>query len=503
MLLLEHGASSPEVDVEPSLSQPARYPATRAACTALGYGLLYAALRTALNRFAFQNGWTILWPLNGLTIALLIMRPRAQWPVLLFGIEVGTGLGHWLDHNPLSTVLWYRALSLTEVLISASLLPAFSSLADWLRRPHIYHRFFASVLLGPGVSGLLTALIFHHLQGRPYLVTFNDWATADALGIAATMPLILSFRSPELRGLVSPSALPRTLGILAFALLCATLSLAVSTYPLLFLLYPVLLLVDVLLSFAGAALAICMVCFLAVWLAIHDYGPFGRWPSGLLLSRDAGLQIYLGFHILALFPASLRILERKRLDEELRDVNVQLTMLASIDGLTGVANRRALDERFVQEWNRAQRTHESLGLLMIDIDHFKQFNDLYGHPAGDRTLVTVASALAQQMRRAEDMVARFGGEEFAVLLPHTDLNAAAYLAERLRASIEEIAIAHQASRWGHVTVSIGCAVFTPSAEHSAQDHLQLLAAADHALYQAKEAGRNRVQANLHTRDLVC
>ncbi len=474
----------------------------RGAITAVGYGLLYAALRTALNKFAFQDGWTILWPLNGLTIALLIMRPRAQWAPLLCGVEVGTGLGHWLDHNPLSTVLWYRALSLGEVLLSASLLPPFTSLADWLRRPHIYRRFSASVLLGPGISGLLTALLFHHLQGRPYLLTFNDWATADALGIAATMPLILSFGSPELRSLFSPTALPRTLGILASALLFATLSLGVHTYPLLFLLYPVLLVVDATLSFAGSALAICIVSFLAVWLATHGYGEFGHWPPGLPLTRDAGLQIYLGFQILALFPASLRILERQRLAEELRDANVQLTMLASIDGLTGVPNRRALDERFIQEWNRAQRTQESLALLMIDIDQFKQFNDIYGHPAGDRTLVAVSSALAQQMRRAEDMVARFGGEEFAVLLPHTDLEAAAYLAERLRTAVAELAIAHQASRWGHVTISIGCAVSTPSAGHTTQDRLHLLASADHALYQAKEDGRNRVQANLHSGDLV-
>ena len=469
---------------------------------ALVLGLGYAAADYALNHYAFDDGWTIFWPLNGITIALLIMRPRSEWPLLLCGIEVGTGISERLDHNSLSLTLWQRALSLSEVLITASLLPAFSNLNDWLRKPHIFRRFSTAVLLGPGISGVLAVVYFHLAEHLPALHTFNAWAVADALGIAATMPLVLSIGSPELRSLFVPSALVRTLGILALALVCATLALSVTRYPLLFLVYPVLLLVDALLAFGGSALAMCAVCFLAVSLATHSHGPFGVWPPGLFVSRNFALQLYLGFHVLALFPASLRIQERRRIAEELRDANVQLTMLASLDGLTGIANRRALDERFAQEWSRAQRGRTPFTLLMLDIDHFKQFNDGYGHHAGDHALASVAAALAAHIRRPQDMVARFGGEEFAVLLPHTGRDGAAHLAEDLRHAVEALGLPHGGSPWGCVTVSIGGATYLPSAPSGAADRFQLLKAADQALYQAKQSGRNCVEFSPAARELV-
>jgi diguanylate cyclase (GGDEF)-like protein len=410
------------------------------------------------------------------------------------GVAVGTGLGESLD-NALGFEIAQRVISLVEVLISASLLPAFSSLNAWLREPHIFRKFVTALLAGPGVSGILAAFLFHHVQGTPHLMAFNNWATADALGIAATMPLVLSIGSPEMRSLFAPAALPRTLAILILALACATLSLSVNRYPLLFLLYPVLLLVDSLLAFAGSALAVFVVCLLAVYFATTGRGHFGAWPRDLPVSRDVALQLYLGFHIVALFPASLRILDRKRIAEELNDANVQLTMLASLDGLTGIANRRALDERFALEWNRSLRAGSQLSLLMIDIDCFKLFNDRYGHHAGDQALVAVATALAALMRRPADLVARFGGEEFAVLLPNTDLSGAAHLAESLRLAVLNLSIAHQGSSWECVTISIGCAVFPPPtpATASGLDRFQLLTAADQALYQAKQSGRNRVE----------
>jgi diguanylate cyclase (GGDEF)-like protein len=456
------------------------------------YGLAYLLADSALNRFAFSNGWTILWPLNGITIALLIMRPRSKWPMMLLGVAIGVGIGEYFDHNTLGSVIAQRLISLTEVVIGALLLPAFTTLEQWLRKPRIFSRFIAALFLGPGISGGMAAVFFHHLNGQGYLSAFNDWATADALGIAAIMPLALSLSSAEMRELFRRRSLSRTLTVLTLAFAAAATVFSVSRYPLLFLLYPALLLVDSLLGFAGSAIAVAGISFIAVYLTTNGIGPFGLWPHNLPVSSDVALQIFLGFHLVALFPASLMMMERRRMAAELRDTNQQLLLLASLDGLTGIPNRRSLDEYFSQEWNRAIRLRTPLALIMIDIDHFKQFNDIYGHHAGDRCLHAVATALKAEVQRIQDHLARFGGEEFALLLPHTGIEGAMHLAERLRVAVMELVIAHRGSSTGQVTISLGCAALTPV---NGEDSVRLLQLADAALYQAKRSGRNRIQAN--------
>jgi diguanylate cyclase (GGDEF)-like protein len=233
------------------------------------------------------------------------------------------------------------------------------------------------------------------------------------------------------------------------------------------------------------------VCFISIYLTTHGHGPFANWPPGLRVSSDIGLQIFLGFQILALFPASILFMERRRLEEELRDTNAQLLLLASLDGLTGIPNRRAMDDRFALEWSRGTRVKLPLGLLMIDVDHFKQFNDIYGHLAGDECLRAVAVAIAENTRRAQDHAARYGGEEFVLLLPHTELFGAHLIAEKLREAIFNLAIPHSGSPWGRITVSVGYSSQTPAI---GANRFDLLKSADEALYAAKRAGRNRVSA---------
>jgi diguanylate cyclase (GGDEF)-like protein len=439
--------------------------------------------------FAFSAGWTILWPLNGITIALLIRRPKSDWPTMLIGIELGIGLGEFLDANPLSSTLWQRLFSLVEVVLSASFLPDFTTLEDWLRKPRIFIRFVCALVVGPLVSGVMAALYFEITKHQAFLSALDDWTTADALGIAAIMPLALSIRSREMRSLFRLRTAWRTVLILAVALTSAAAAFSVSQYPLLFLVYPTLLLVDSLLGFSGSAIAVSAISFLAVYLTTNALGPFGHWPAGLPVTRDVAFQLFLGFHLVALFPASIMILERRRMAEELVDSNRQLLLLASMDGLTGIANRRALDERFSQEWSRAIRVGTPLALVMIDIDHFKQFNDIYGHHAGDRCLQAVASLLQAKVQRGQDHLARFGGEEFALLLPHTDLQGAVHIAEQMRLAILDLAIPHRAGEEGLVTVSLGCAALSPV---NGDDDSRLLETADAALYQAKSAGRNQV-----------
>jgi diguanylate cyclase (GGDEF)-like protein len=164
--------------------------------------------------------------------------------------------------------------------------------------------------------------------------------------------------------------------------------------------------------------------------------------------------------------------------------------MAYMDGLTGIANRRCFDERLKAEWNRAQRTDTPLALLMLDVDHFKRYNDRHGHQAGDACLQAVARALMAVPCRGHDLVARYGGEELVCLLPGCDLDTAVNKAECFRVAVADLGIPHLDSPVGdHVTVSIGAAVLTPGDQ---TEPATLLDLADEQLYLAKRAGRNSV-----------
>lgn len=178
-------------------------------------------------------------------------------------------------------------------------------------------------------------------------------------------------------------------------------------------------------------------------------------------------------------------------NERLRVANQRLERLSSLDGLTAIANRRHFDEVLALEWRRAARGECPLALVMIDIDHFKDYNDAYGHRRGDETLVAVAGALKESLHRAGDFVARYGGEEFVVLLPGMEAESAARFAEALRARVEALSIPHARSGAAPVvTVSLGVASRVPERDSTAA---ALLEQADRALYEAKRAGRNRVE----------
>jgi diguanylate cyclase (GGDEF)-like protein len=451
----------------------------------------YAVLDYAVNKIGFTAGWTILWPLNGLSIAILLILPRSDWLPALLGIAIGTGIGGCFDSNSLVLELWMRPNSLIEVFLSALVLPPFLNLDQWLRERHILRRFALALAVGPGISGVIFAIVFHFVKHLPYLEAFFDWAASDALGIAVIVPLVLSIRSTEMRDLFRVRNLFKTLTALTLAFAAIALSLAVNQYQLLFLLYPTLLVVDLALSFAGSSIAATGACFFAILLALHGQGPFGNWDSSHSISRDQALQAFLAFQILAVFPVSIVLRERRRLTEDLNSSNEQLLMLASRDGLTGLFNRRAFDNQLQQEWKRAIRTKSSLALLMIDVDLFKQFNDLYGHRAGDECLRTVAHTIASQVRRSPDHLARYGGEEFVMILPHTDLAGALHLAEYIRAVVYDLGLSHDSSPWNRVTVSLGCAAIEPALTLQPES---LLHASNSALYEAKHAGRNTIHS---------
>ncbi len=174
---------------------------------------------------------------------------------------------------------------------------------------------------------------------------------------------------------------------------------------------------------------------------------------------------------------------------QLVDANKRITEISNTDELTAISNRRCFFDHLQREWNRARRNHLGLSLLMIDIDHFKLYNDHYGHLAGDHCLKALAAVFKEHIHRANDLLARYGGEEFVILLPETELAGAIHIAKAIEKAVAAISLPHATSPVApYVTISIGVAYLEPEDEK----FTSLIAAADRQLYVAKEMGRNRV-----------
>ncbi|AJZ92693.1 sensor domain-containing diguanylate cyclase [Pseudomonas simiae] len=218
---------------------------------------------------------------------------------------------------------------------------------------------------------------------------------------------------------------------------------------------------------------------LIVVVALSSQDVFARWQRAALLTSGATGILCIGL-------LWLTWMLRRELRRRYRAERV-LSELAAVDALTGLANRRILDERLRLEWDRAQRSLEPLTVLMIDVDHFKAFNDRHGHHGGDAALRTVAQVIGANIRRPADLAARYGGEEFAVVLPHTDAKGAWVIAEHIRSSIEHLPrVAGDAQP---ITASIGMSTWDKRSRLSLE---ALLLSADQALYEAKHSGRNRI-----------
>jgi diguanylate cyclase (GGDEF)-like protein len=175
----------------------------------------------------------------------------------------------------------------------------------------------------------------------------------------------------------------------------------------------------------------------------------------------------------------------------LEEANFKLELLSNTDGLTGTANRRSFDMALEQEWNRAQRSGIPLALIMLDVDHFKDYNDNYGHLAGDDCLRALTQILFKEIRRSGELVARYGGEEFVVLMPDSTIDQALDAAQRIQRAVWLMALPHAETPAGIVTFSFGVASLNPSLRYVPEE---LVRQADLALYRAKGLGRNRIEA---------
>jgi diguanylate cyclase (GGDEF)-like protein len=184
---------------------------------------------------------------------------------------------------------------------------------------------------------------------------------------------------------------------------------------------------------------------------------------------------------------------RKRTEIALAQANYRFRQLASKDGLTGLANRRQFDQYLEQEWEQSIQKEEEISLILCDVDQFKNYNDTYGHPAGDGCLAQIAEAISRAVKRPQDLVARYGGEEFVLVLPNTSVAGAVQVAQDIQKEVRSKQIFHRTSTVDqYITVSLGICTMLATPQRSS---IELLSAADQALYQAKQSGRNRYYVN--------
>ncbi len=362
-----------------------------------------------------------------------------------------------------------------------------------LQVEHAFRQLPISTLANVGNALILVAVFWNDLDHRTLLI----WLTAVYSVTLLRHVMLSGFRDPVRKGarstatwgnlfllgalgaglawgaagilLFHPDSIPHQT-FLAFALggmIAGALPL-LSSLPLVFALYaiPVGLPILVRLLSSSDHIVLVMALLLLFFMAI------------MLVSSHRFSRV---------FRESIEL--RLQLDSSIEQQQQQ-ALLARMDPLTEIANRRLFEEALTNEWKRAQRTHTHLSVLIADIDYFKRYNDTLGHPAGDVCLKQVAESMATAARRPGDLAARIGGEEFAFLLPNTSEIDAGVIAERVREDIESLHIAHPdspISEW--VTISLGAAELAPNAHNIPED---LIKAADAALYRAKHEGRNRV-----------
>jgi len=445
------------------------------------------------------GGAPAMWWANAALVSVILLSGRRNWLPLLAAGFAGNVAGHLVFGDPIGETL---ALSACETVETAIAVFGVGVVID---RPvdlgvHWQLIRFVSfaVLLGPLVASYAAGQVLHLALGTPLTLPLR-WFPASTLGMSIVVPLVLGLARRETRELFHLNRLMGTLLYLLMIAVVATAMFSTAELPWLFLIFPPLLFLVVRLGLGGGLLGCGVVAAIGVryTFSMHD-GLLAQLADPTLEHRLLILQIFLAAAVLSVSVVGIVYGDLQRVnvsalksEERYRDLARSMEALAAEDPLTGVANRRLFDRTMLREWHRAKRSGSHVSLLLVDVDRFKAFNELYGQLPGDNCLRSVAGIAAENSRRASDLVARFGGDEFAVILPETPAAGALEIAERLRSNVARSAMGHAGNLAGVVTVSVGCATMMPSKGAGASD---LITAAEAALYGAKQGGRNRVEA---------
>ena len=453
--------------------------------------LLFSYLGIALSRQS--QGVATLWFTNGILFAIVILRPREVWlRYFLIGFLADT-LADILWGDPLHLSIGVALANSVEIISSTLLLTHwFGSPFNLSKRRPLVAFLGVAVIGATAISSALGAswtLLF--VPAGPWWQLFRTWYLGDILGMAIIAPLVFILQRPGFFAILHPSQLARTLLYLTVPTIATLLVFTHNRDPLIFFVFPALLLVVFRLGFPGAVLTIFLMAVISIRLTITGHGPLMLITGAPMLHRIVVVQIFLAVALFTAFPVAALLEEREALKLSLQKSEARYRSLANIDSLTGLANRRAFDQQLEIAWQQALRDQQPVALLLIDVDRFKSYNDIYGHLGGDDCLRLIAREIAVTLAPRSGAASRFGGEEFAIILPNTRLELAYTIAEDVRRAVESLRVSHPGGAWeGIQTISVGVAVTIPV---PGEPSLSLLQACDHALYAAKDHGRNRVE----------
>ena len=427
---------------------------------------------------------TAVWPASGIALASVLLQGSRIWP----GIWLGASLVNVTVQSSLIAATLIGAGNTLEALAGAALFRAYIGQPGAFQRGEDVVKFVAVAASSAAIAATVAAvpLAFVHSLGWPGLLwNWWTWWQGDTAGIIIVAPLILGW-SVRIRPvwtrwkIAEGSVLVCLLFGVTYAIFGAGVAPYIPSLPLTFAILPFVIWAAFRFRQRKVATVNALVCAMAVWFTLEGSGPFAQGSlneSLLLLLAFMCTVVTTGLVLSAVIGDRGRAVEAtQRLLQDLREQAIR-------DPLTSLHNRRFLQDHLPREIIRAAREHAPLAVIMLDLDRFKRINDSAGHQAGDRVLVAVAKLLARQVR-GSDVACRYGGEEFALVLPGTTLESALRRSEEIRS-----AIAGEPGRLHGVTASLGVALCP---DH-ATDAEALLRAADRALYEAKRAGRNQVR----------
>ncbi len=439
-----------------------------------------------------SEGVATIWISNGLIFGLLITQPKHRWlAYFLAGLTADT-MADMIYGDPFRLAFGVSLANSVEVVSSTLLLTLwFGSPLDLSRRRSLIGFLLISVL---GATALTSALgagwTLLLVPGPSWWQMFRTWYLGDMLGMAVLAPVVIMVQRPAFFSMFDRRHLPHTLLVLSAPVVVTSLVFTHNQDPLSFFIFPAFLLVAFRLGLPGTVVNILLVTLMAIGFTVKGHGPLMLITgSHMLLHRIVIAQIFAGVAIFTMFPVAAILEEKENLKSSLAASEARFRNLALTDELTGLPNRRAFNLQFERAWEEGSAGGALLGLLILDVDQFKQYNDIAGHPGGDACLRSIAQVVAGIAEAAHGIPARIGGEEFAVILPETTLTRARGIAEKIRLSVLNLALPHPATVCGLQTVSLGVATRIPS---SSQASIDLIRLADQALYLAKLSGRNQV-----------